>query len=351
MPRKRKVMRNPNHYGSIKKLSGNRRCPYMVCVNPKINAKGSYSYDILGYYAERSEAMIALAEYNQSPIDLSNKHITFEQVYEAYYKDKYESSKKNFSKAAQNSTRAAFRNCSVLHSKPFVSLRHSDLQLVIDTCPLKHASLELIVNLFHQMYAFAMREDIVQKDASLYIKINIAEDDEHGIRFAEEDIRLLWQHTEIDYVKIILIYLYTGWRARELLQMPKTQIDLQQMTMQGGNKTAAGKQRILPIHSRIQAFVKEFYEKKGKYLFTSKDTPLSYPAFHQNFKKALQETGIQTLYTPHDCRHTFSSLLNDANVPEILHTRLMGHSGKTLDDKVYIHKTLEQLREAIELIP
>lgn len=48
--KKRKLLRNPNGYGSIKKLSSNRRRPYMVQVNPYINDKGSYSYEVLGYY-------------------------------------------------------------------------------------------------------------------------------------------------------------------------------------------------------------------------------------------------------------------------------------------------------------
>jgi len=41
MPRKRQIMRNPNNYGTIKKLSGNRRRPWMVGVNPKINDMGT----------------------------------------------------------------------------------------------------------------------------------------------------------------------------------------------------------------------------------------------------------------------------------------------------------------------
>lgn len=257
MSKKRQIMRNPNNYGTIKKLSGNRSRPYMVGVNPKINDTGSYSYDILGYFEDRPSAMIALAEYNKNPIDLTNKNITFAEVYSLYFEDKYTHSKKKLSSASQASTNAAFNNCSSLHNKVFSDLRHSDLQKVIDNCPLKHSSLELIVSLLKGMYAFAMREDIVQRNHAEYIRISIADDDEHGVRIADDDVKKLWANTDIPFVRVILIYLYTGWRAREFAEMPKSNIDLNEMIMVGGMKTKAGKDRIIPIHPRIQGFVSD----------------------------------------------------------------------------------------------
>ena len=346
---KRKVMRMPNSYGSIKKLSGNRRNPFMVSVNPRLNAKGTYSYDVLGYYPDRPSAMIALAEYNRNPYDLSNKNTTFAEVYEAFLKDKYYGTKK-YSDSAINATRAAYRNCSTLHNKPFSELKHSDLQRVIDECPLKHASLEHIVNLFKQMYKFALREEIVQKNASAFVKINIADDDEHGIRWNDDDIALLWANTDKLYVRVLLIYLYTGWRATELLDMPKTDINLTEWYMIGGKKTAAGRNRIVPIHPRIRSFVQELYDAPGDYLL-GQCKPLRYPLLIDGCTEALSQCGITAKYTMHDCRHTFSSWLNDALIPTVICDKLLGHAGKTLDEKVYIHKTIEQLHEAIQKIP
>lgn len=351
MPRKRQIMRNPNNYGTIKKLSGNRSRPYMVGVNPRINDNGSYSYDILGYYEDRPSAMIALAEYNKSPIDLTNKNITFAEVYSLYFEDKYIRSKKKLSAASQASTAAAFKNCSSLHNKVFSDLRHSDLQKVIDTCSLKHSSLELIVSLLKGMYAFAIREDIVQRNHAEYIRINIADDDEHGVRMADDDIKKLWDNTDIPFVKVILIYLYTGWRARELSEMPKASIDLDKMVMVGGKKTKAGKNRIVPIHPRIQGFVRELYNSESEYILSYGKTHMPYHKLHNNFANALSAVSITEKYTLHDCRHTFGSWLDDISAPDSIRNLLMGHTGTGLDEKVYIHKTLEQLRDTIEKIP
>ncbi|MBR2408962.1 MAG: tyrosine-type recombinase/integrase [Lachnospiraceae bacterium] len=353
MPRKRQIMRNPNNYGTIKKLSGNRRRPWMVGVNPKINDKGTYTYDILGYYEDRTEAMIALAEYNKNPVDLTNKNITFEEVYRLYYEDKYVKSKKKLSKASETSTRTAFNNCKEIHNRKFLDLRHSDLQQVIDDCPLRHASLELILTLFKGMYAFAMKEDITQRNHAEFVKINIEDDDEHGVRFTNESVASLWEHTEVfPFTKVILIYLYTGWRAREFSEMKKESIDLDNMIMTGGLKTKAGKNRVVPIHPKIQGFVRELYNASdNEYILPSKKGAMSYFKLYTYFMQTLSDVGIKEKYTLHDCRHTFDSWLDDAGVPNTIRNLLMGHSGEGIDEKVYIHKTIEQLREAIEKLP
>lgn len=348
---KLKQRRLPNQYGSIKRLSGNRRRPYMVCVNPHVNRVGSYSYDVLGYFAARADALLALAEYNRAPIDLRNHRLTFSEVYRLFYADKYARSKRSFSNAAKHATNAAYKNCAPLHTRSFAQLRHSDLQAVVDACPLRHASLELIVSLLHQMYAFAIREELIVRDASTYLKINVPDDDEHGIRWSRADIDTLWAHADSDSVRIILLYLYTGFRATELSELPKNQINLSEMTMTGGKKTAAGKGRIVPIHPRIQPIVAHFCARKGSYLFSKTNHPICYTTLNARLKDTLRCCGIQTRYTLHDLRHTFCSLLHDAGVQRVIIDRLMGHTGKSLSEKVYTHETLEQLRNAIHLLP
>lgn len=354
MPKKRQVMRNPNNYGTIKKLSGNRRRPYMVGVNPRINSKGTYSYDILGYYEDRTEAMIALAEYNKSPTDLSKSGLSFSQVFEMYFEDKFVHSKKKLSESSKNAARTAYKHCRPLYNKKFDSVRHRDLQNLVDDIQLKRASIENIVLHIKGMYAFAMREDIVQKNHAEFLQISAPDDEEHGRRFNDDDIEKLWENTKIPFVRIILVYIYTGWRAQELSSMKKDKVNLEEMTMTGGSKTAAGKDRIIPIHPRIQPFVLEMYNAPGTYMIPAMrkgDTFLSYTKLRDLFTSTLEEVGVTEKYTLHDCRHTFGSMLDDAQTPPVIRNLLMGHSGKDLDEKVYIHKTVDQLREAIEKLP
>lgn len=113
------TMRNPNGYGTIYKLSGNRRKPFIVRVTvgwsyydrltkkrienipdncdplEKLpDGRQRFSnvqlYNNVGYYETRQDAMIALAEYNKDPFDLQLARITFEEVYDRWSTEHFE---------------------------------------------------------------------------------------------------------------------------------------------------------------------------------------------------------------------------------------------------------------------
>lgn len=87
-------MRLPNGYGSITKLSGNRRRPYMVRITTGFTDEGKQIMKALGYYATKKEALASLTEYNDSPYSALPKNISFEKVFEKYTKEKYENKNK-----------------------------------------------------------------------------------------------------------------------------------------------------------------------------------------------------------------------------------------------------------------
>ena len=55
-------------------------------------------------------------------------------------------------------------------------------------------------------------------------------------------------------------------------------------------------------------------------------------------------------HMPHDCRHTFATLLNNAEANATSIKKLIGHSSFTTTEKIYTHKDKEELRKAIDLI-
>ena len=78
-------MKNANGYGSVVKLSGNRRKPWACrkTVGFKCNEETRKSYPVykyISYHSTRKEAVLALAEYNKSPYMLND--YTFKEVYD-----------------------------------------------------------------------------------------------------------------------------------------------------------------------------------------------------------------------------------------------------------------------------
>ncbi len=153
------------------------------------------------------------------------------------------------------------------------------------------------------------------------------------------------------FVDTILIYCYSGWRLNELARMPLKDIDLENKVFNGGLKTPAGKNRIVPIHSAIYGFVRARYNLCFKSLiYHDGNVNIGEGKYREYFAQALLDCGITTEHTPHDCRHTFNSKLDSSGVNLSCRLKLMGHAGGNINEKVYTHKTIDELRKAVEMI-
>ena len=105
-------MKLPNGFGTVYKLSGNRRNPYVAkktkgWENDPKTGKSKQLYTVVGYYPTRKEALTALAEFNANPYDVDAAKVTFEDVYERW-------SDEHFPKISdKNCTayKAAFNTC------------------------------------------------------------------------------------------------------------------------------------------------------------------------------------------------------------------------------------------------
>lgn len=351
-PKKRAPKRRPNGSGTVVKLSGKRKNPFQVRVNTRINDRGYPEYDIIGNYPDRVAANIALAEYNKKPYDVGNRKQTFRQVFESWFKWKFKIPHTQKNKTStQTCAYAAYKKCSSLHDMIMVDIKAQDMQDILEKPELSHATLEHIVNLFKQMYKYCLQFEIVEKDYSQFIKITKADDDEQGVPFTHEELKKLWQHKDVPFVDTILIYCYSGWRINELSTMPLDAIDLQEQTFTGGLKTRYSRDRVVPIHSAILPLVAARHNLEFKSLIYHDGTGgITQPKYREYFAEALKACGIETEHTPHDCRHTFNTLLDEAGVDRVARYKLMGHKGKDINESVYTHKNLKQLREAVEAI-
>ena len=241
MAKRRKYPKLPNGYGSIRFLGEKRNNPYGVYPpTEEFDEDGKavtrpalayvddwyYGFSILtayragtfvpGVYPPKPDVDVdkkdlnkfvknILADYNQvcniisgKETDKESESLTFKEVYEQFYDWKYtdkdgNTKKKKYSKSTMYASQAAFRNCAALHEEIFKDLRHKDLQDVVDKCELKYASLEHIINLYHQIYDYADMQGLCDKDYSDKVKINIEDDDEQGVPFEESDLKILWK--------------------------------------------------------------------------------------------------------------------------------------------------------------
>jgi integrase len=65
------------------------------------------------------------------------------------------------------------------------------------------------------------------------------------------------------------------------------------------------------------------------------------------FRRVLTAAGLTgDDWTPRELRHSFVSLLSDANVPIEVISRLVGHSGTSITEQVYRHQIRPVVQEA-----
>jgi integrase len=126
-------------------------------------------------------------------------------------------------------------------------------------------------------------------------------------------------------------------------------IDIEAQTMIGGTKTAAGKNRVVPIHSKILHIVEKHYKiSKRGYLFEYNGKQLNKSQYRASWLDLMEK--LKMTHTPHECRHTFRSRLDSAGANKVCIDRLMGHKSKGTGERIYTHKNIEELKMNIELI-
>lgn len=380
MPRKTKYPKLPNGWGQIRYLGKGRRNPYGVyppateeydngqkktppalCyVSDRMVGLAVLTSYHAGTYNPGDEVVIEkqmrtaeagkkfferiLADYNKAMFQIDQESSpTFEEVFKKYYLDKFgaEYGHTGRRKGMEASMTAAYKNAGQLHDVPMKDIKTEDFQNALDAVcgRLAHSSAELVLTLFHQVSRYALANDLIDKDYSSFARIKIEDDDEHGVPFSDEDLKVLWSHQNNDTAEMLLIMCYSGYRISEYKGI---EVNLREGYFQGGLKTRSGKNRIVPIHSLILPLVNNRMKRYGALL------PVSDAVFRKNMYGTLSSLGIAK-HTPHDCRHTFSALCERYEVREADRKRMLGHA-LDLTNGVYGHRTVDELRSEIEKI-
>lgn len=365
--RKRRGMRNPNGYGSVSNIGGNRRRPWRVRITTgwEYNEETGRAKQLtatIGYYATRQEAMIALAEYNKDPYDLDADKVTFEEAYNAWFKAESD----NVGPSRQAQLRAAFAKCEPIYKIRMKDLKKKQLQDLLD----KHSHLSdtaqnNIKSVFKGAFKFCMENDIVSKDYSAFTKIKAPEKESIHKPFTAEEISLLWDNLDFDAplsygkkekrsnypVDTILMLIYTGMRPSELLNMKCENVNLEERYMVGGSKTDAGKNRIIPIHDDIFPLVEKRVKTGYVYLIPYKiDKPPTLSQYREFFFNPVMDK-LKVDHLPHDGRHTFATMADRYEMKKLFIKLIMGHATKSdITEGVYTHKTATELVEAVNKI-
>ena len=277
-----------------------------------------------------------------SPWDLEAESITFTELYDKMM------ATENFGESLAKGLRSAYKHCENLYKRKYKSITAYDMQNTIDSYERGYSSKALLKNLFYHLDRFALKLGVDVRSYSALIEIKAPQKASSRSPFSDEEIKQIWAIEEQEWVDSILCFLYMGWRLNELLSIKTEDVDLQEATITGGLKTEAGKNRIVPIHSRILHLIQRRYDPQNEYLFSFKNNRCLDVTYRAFWRKIMSQLNLN--HTPHDCRHTFRSNLDRAGANERCMDLLMGHKSQGTGKEVYTHKTIDELKATIELL-
>lgn len=344
-------MKLPNGYGSVTKLTGKRRKPYMVRITDgrvydeklqgyKLNRK------VIGYYASKKEALQAIAEYNNKPFAIADNNITFRQIYDRWQKKHYA----KLSDSAIRSREAALKYCNPIADMKIRDLRTEALQAIVDSCPHGSATKKNICAVMHSVYEYAMQNNLADRDYADYISIEKSEPVIQREIFSDAEIAQLWSWQSEWDVQILLILIYSGLRINELLTRPRADCNLEDEWIHVSKAKNKSSIRYVPIHSKIMPLIRKFYDQESEWLVC---TPTGSRIWYDNYsKRRLLEINrrLGSNHKPHDARHTFATLGHRHKLNELTLKKIMGHTPDNITQKVYTHISINEMKQEIEKI-
>ena len=354
--------RLPNGFGQITELKNmNLRKPFRAMVTVAKADEGRPVCKLLqpeAYFKPYNDAYQALLEYNKNPFNIQNS-ITIGELYEKW-------SRKFFAEASESvvtATRSAWRWCKDVECLRVSEFRPRHIRYCMEEATAVRNGIsktatpqmkERIKITFNKMLDYAVAYELIDKNYSRSFSIstitNIESDQDvkHHIPYTDEEISILWDNLyKYQGVDVMLIQCYTGWRPKELELMKLADVDLEEGIMTGGVKTKAGKDRIVPIHSKIRRLIEKRYRESeslnSEYLFTSKTIYQTgkevlhnyrYREYLADVNNIKERLGLNPEHSPHDGRAHFITQAKKYGMNEFAIKYIVGHAITDITESV-----------------
>lgn len=375
---KHKRMRLPNGFGQISEIkSAHLRKPFRAMVTVGKTELGRPIVKPLkpeSYFKTYNEAYSALMKYHESPYDLE-QDVTVKEIYERWYERKYNAVSSTMSYQNKTQMARAWRYCKSIENLSMRELRVKHIKHCMENGIAEIRGVEktpdaatkmLIKMLFTQLFGYAIEYDVVQtnyaKDMLMPREVvKEAKEVEHEhIPYTDEEMQVFWDHVDENIIAdIVVVQCYSGWRPQELLDLTLDETNITDWSFTGGMKTEAGKDRTVPIHSKIKEIVRRMYEESEaagvKYLVHRVNKsgtiyPINYRWFLRKYYEFLDQYKISSNHRPHDGRTHFITQAKKYNVDEYAIKRIVGHAISDITERVYTKRDLEWYASEIEKI-
>ena len=336
-------MKNQNGLGTVTKLKGKRRKSWAVRISYQ-NDAGVMKRKYLGYFETKKEAQEVLYNYNKNPLLFSGK--TFKEISYLWFT----SVKEKLTISSIKKIEIILKFFTILNEYKISDIKLFQLQKIFDEMTFSYNYKGNCKSVLNRIFDFAVKNDFIESNKVKFVELGKKNIVIERKIFTKNEINILWKNLEIKNVYLILILIYTGMRVGELLNLKVADVDLcNKVIYIRKSKTDAGV-RTIPIPDKVLSlFTDNICYENEYFIFTKTFNQMSYMYFRYIFESILSKVGLQR-HTIHDTRHTFATMLNNADANSTSIIKLIGHSDFSTTENVYTHKDIEELRKAINSI-
>lgn len=371
-----KYKRRPNGSGTVVKLSGRRRKPFCarVTLDERNPVNGEKKQLVIGTFETYQEALNALSLYSLTKNNTISKKEAMEIDPEVYQKVQEKMSKKvptfldiyyildkedfsSLSPHTQNNMHGAIKHLKKLHYLKIDQITLRMIQDVFDEDGSNHGTQVHMKTICTKVFRYAVVNQFIDRndDYTSYIRVPKYEESDMHRPYTINEILAL-KKAGTPEAHIMLIFIYTGVRINELLNINRDNIHIDEKCdddgterlisyMITGSKTKAGKNRIVPIHDDIKQYVIDELLTSEKRL-----VDVSYPNFTNRTVLVKVNKLLNTHHTMHDTRKTFATLCQMNNLNVYIRKKVLGHRMNDITFDVYTNESKNRLWTEINKI-
>lgn len=323
---------------------------------------------LLGRFKRKADAQQAIQEYIQHP---TQKYAySLDQIYKEWsafaFKDLSPQTKANYTSCWDKITQCPVVS---IHTPPLKEITTGQIRQLLDYYmsehtlrdpktgeekelkPLSRSYLTKIKSLLTQLYSYAMENNIVDRNYASLVKLPRAAERSQKRGFTDLEFQTLEKNwASVSGGDAVYALCYLGFRVSEFCQLTHFSYDPKAKTLTGGLKTDAGRDRIVPVHPKIQAIIESWYQRGCDTLYADPaGKPYDKDKFNRRvWRPALDALGLPNNLTPHSARHTCATMLSKAGArPEDIQ-KILGHEDYAMTANVYINQDINALTEAIQ---
>lgn len=350
--------RRANGLGSIYKRGNGYEAQVIVCYKDGIPVKKRKS----GFKTKReAQAFCLQARIPKETLSLvfqpQKPARTLDQLYEEWQS----SHTQRVSLSTMKTYAAAYKHFEPLRQRDIDSITAKDLQDCMDKVTAGSRTRGNMCVVAHLLWDYAISAAYTAHDITrtLYVGESISKQREPITEDELERIRLAIG-TE-PYAEYIYALCYLGFRPGEMLALKKTDLHDEDgvMFLVGGSKTAAGKNRRVPVPHQIREIVERQMQTPSEWLFplekhNCKGETLGWTQMNELylrsrvFKPMCKRLGISETKSPYCARHTYADKLKRAAGSDKEKAALIGHADYAFTQRRYQSTDLHELVAVVD---